>query len=806
MTQEVNVLVFGHAGSGKSSIISKVLEVGGHITRESIESYKRKGRDESQPDWYLHYVKAAKNPKPTFARTFYQADGRKFNFLEFQSNEDYVPKLMKKTKCANVGVLVVSGISKDNQSSDLEALQTRKYFQLFRAICRSQESVCHVSSKLIVLINKNDSENFYNGLHKHFVKYLTAYAFDTAKVKIIPISSHSDKDIRDFLSALSGLAASQDYCLGSESCGITNALVDSIFKDMWDELIKTDVLLDDQASEKRLWYDRARTLYVAGTNLLDWEQRKFVSLEASRIIKMAFKAARKAISDDNVGDALLYLILSHGHFENGEYASTIQYYEKAKKLPSHTMQTHVTRVADLVDKAKKWIKQPHHGGKDCKKDQREVEKSDVEETGGTKTQMLDDKESGETKAIKDKDKLVDIEVPQESVKINVSSSMYWIDDRPKDTLYTGGRMIFENNNKKSFIPVELHELQEYNVIEHHGLRHPNLLTLFDMIKSAIGDSSLDLLVVEAVETIDWFFNNMFEKFVEDRKCSIKLMQSMWSSNEQSEFMKSWWNHIAERFQIIFGDVVNGLLYIYSEGLPCRGLSSHIYVSEDMHGRILCGMDKTKSYKDDIVDLIAVMKNVIYQPQFGLHATNDYLPPELEHFLRFVKKKKLSYVSAAWLLDQPYFWCSAKRVKFMRKLRKCIQSHTINLGDIDQCVSAMMKKEFGVDAKWFDYLTDPMLKAIWKKGEDKNSSVLKYSSNGDIVRFFHAVCSHANEKGYLCGSKPLKDAEFEEIFRSHFPRIYTWLVEFLYEGASWTCYFKNLNSSEVFEWFLSSSAV
>ncbi|KAL6576154.1 hypothetical protein OROHE_000625 [Orobanche hederae] len=64
MPEEVNVLVFGHLGFVKYSIIGKVLELGGHLSEKQIESYKNKSKDESQieekPNWYLHYVKAAK--------------------------------------------------------------------------------------------------------------------------------------------------------------------------------------------------------------------------------------------------------------------------------------------------------------------------------------------------------------------------------------------------------------------------------------------------------------------------------------------------------------------------------------------------------------------------------------------------------------------------------------------------------------------------------------------------------------------------------------------------------------------------
>ncbi|KAL6576153.1 hypothetical protein OROHE_000624 [Orobanche hederae] len=56
---------------------------------------------------------------------------------------------------------------------------------------------------------------------------------------------------------------------------------------------------------------------------------------------------------------------------------------------------------------------------------------------------------------------------------------------------------------------------------------------------------------------------------------------------------------------------------------------------------------------------------------------------------------------------------------------------------------MMNQEVGADELWFNYLTDPMLVKIWDAGN--KGTVKEYSRNGDMVRFFNAVCSHANEQ-------------------------------------------------------------
>lgn len=45
-----------------------------------------------------------------------------------------------------------------------------------------------------------------------------------------------------------------------------------------------------------------------------------------------------------------------------------------------------------------------------------------------------------------------------------------------------------------------------------------------------------------------------------------------------------------------------------------GLRNHIYVSGDNRGRILLRMKKMKTYEDDIVDLVKIMIDVIYQPR------------------------------------------------------------------------------------------------------------------------------------------------------------------------------------------------
>ncbi|KAK1352979.1 hypothetical protein POM88_052817 [Heracleum sosnowskyi] len=362
MAEEVNVLVFGHPRSGKSSIISRVLELGGQLSKEQIQSYKYKSKDDSQievkSDWYLNYVRAAKKPKPKFSRIFYQKDGRKFMLLEFQSDEDYFQKLMKKTKIARIGVLVLSGIYHENFGK-LEAIQTRKYIQLFRAICGSAESLFHASSKLIVLINKNDDDNFHFGaLRSKMANLLKHNGFDTSKAEIISFSSRSDEDMQLFLSQLSALAASKDCCLRSENCMETPDPVDSIFKNMWDKLIITDVHLDADSCNKNMWRERAETLYVAGKLL---EEQK--CLEASNTIKVACKAAEKALIS-NVDDVLLSLILCHGHYENGNYQVAINHYEKGKELASKdknlegNIHAYLLFLGEIhMEKAKELVKQ-----------------------------------------------------------------------------------------------------------------------------------------------------------------------------------------------------------------------------------------------------------------------------------------------------------------------------------------------------------------------------------------------------------------------------------------------------------------
>ncbi|KAL6518427.1 hypothetical protein OROGR_018929 [Orobanche gracilis] len=135
-------------------------------------------------------------------------------------------------------------------------------------------------------------------------------------------------------------------------------------------------------------------------------------------------------------------------------------------------------------------------------------------------------------------------------------------------------MISSKSSKKVFIPIELSKLQDYGKIESLGFQHPNMLMLNDITESVIDDVHPGFLVVEDVDTIDWFFNV---------------------------------------------DVVNGLVYLYSLGMPSGGLRGHIYVSRDKHGRILPRMDKMKIYEDDIEDLVQIMMDVIYQPWFQLGA-------------------------------------------------------------------------------------------------------------------------------------------------------------------------------------------
>ncbi|KAL6576152.1 hypothetical protein OROHE_000623 [Orobanche hederae] len=165
------------------------------------------------------------------------------------------------------------------------------------------------------------------------------------------------------------------------------------------------------------------------------------------------------------------------------------------------------------------------------------------------------------------------------------------------------RMISSRSSKKAFIPIELSKLQDYGEIESLGFLHPNMLVLNDITQSVIDDAPLGLLVAEDVDTIDWFLNGMFQKFVEDHEFSAEVILSKWSLEQKDAFMKHWWDLIAKDSQ---WDVVNGLVYLYSLGMSFGGLRGHIYVSRDKHGRILPHMDKMKTYEDNIEDLVQIM--------------------------------------------------------------------------------------------------------------------------------------------------------------------------------------------------------
>lgn len=125
-----------------------------------------------------------------------------------------------------------------------------------------------------------------------------------------------------------------------------------------------------------------------------------------------------------------------------------------------------------------------------------------------------------------------------------------IDPEKRDTLYSGHRMI--TNSKKAFIPVELSEHQVYEHIESLSFQHSNMLAVSDVTESEIGSTPMILFVAEDVDTIDWYFSGMFQKFLKDHEFSVELIRSKWSLEEKRTFMRSWWNQIEKDFQVIFG--------------------------------------------------------------------------------------------------------------------------------------------------------------------------------------------------------------------------------------------------------------
>lgn len=191
--------------------------------------------------------------------------------------------------------------------------------------------------------------------------------------------------------------------------------------------------------------------------------------------------------------------------------------------------------------------------------------------------------------------------------------------------------------------------------------------------------------------------------------------------------------------------MRGLVHIYSLGYSCGGLKDHVYVANG-HGKILPFTDLTMTDKDDLDQLIIIMNNIIRLARPNLNtADNLYLPVELLHFLDSVTKYK--HVPVKIMVNHPYFWkSSGERSTFMRKYRKLLQAKAFGPRKITGTVDKMMIAQhgYGVDGYatlWMDYIpVGSVMYAIMKK-----EGVHAYKRNYDIVRFFNAVMSHANEE-------------------------------------------------------------
>lgn len=134
------------------------------------------------------------------------------------------------------------------------------------------------------------------------------------------------------------------------------------------------------------------------------------------------------------------------------------------------------------------------------------------------------------------------------------SSYYLVNPKTKNIPYSGTRVSELGSSSRSFIPCPSSDLTPYLRRRRTlDITSPYILMDHDVVEGTLEGVNTSMIVVERVVSLEFFYNEIFDKFMNDSGLTIETINSR-SSEEQTVFLASWWEHIACSFQKILGYV------------------------------------------------------------------------------------------------------------------------------------------------------------------------------------------------------------------------------------------------------------
>ncbi|KAL6508626.1 hypothetical protein OROGR_023337 [Orobanche gracilis] len=325
--------------------------------------------------------------------------------------------------------------------------------------------------------------------------------------------------------------------------------------------------------------------------------------------------------------------------------------------------------------------------------------------------------------------------------------------------------------------IQIHRVDELNQL---CSGHKNLVKIFHLASEDLSNDE-PFLMTEQVCSIEKYFEKEYVGLRGPDRITNQI----------------WWDYIQQKFQLIFGGVIQGLIYLYRSGKACGDLSFSTFVTtQSGEGRILPSLDPAMNPKQmvkyDIKQLIQVMKSVIMLAHAKGGQKNENfvvkLPMELVHFFHFFTTEEMKIVHGFFWIDHPYFWTTVERVAFPYRLHRVVKRENLR-----RAIEKAITEFTDVYLRWWQILEGPYRELYRKSQSDPEGlseelqsqqalprgyiKLGSYETSVDIIRFYNAVYTHIKDSEYRIDKKVvLSDAKIEADLSNFYPKFYTDMFE------------------------------
>lgn len=194
----INLVVIGHVDSGKSTTTGHMIYKCGGVDARVIEKLEKEakelGRDSFKFAFLMDRLKSERERGITIDISLFQFETSKYHFtiIDAPGHKDFIKNMITGTSQADVGVLVIDGVSGGFEAGISNDGSTKEHALLAYTLGVKQ---------LIVLINKIDEKSFayskarYDEIKESISDYLKKIGYNPAIIPFVPVSGWTGENL-----------------------------------------------------------------------------------------------------------------------------------------------------------------------------------------------------------------------------------------------------------------------------------------------------------------------------------------------------------------------------------------------------------------------------------------------------------------------------------------------------------------------------------------------------------------------------------------------------------------------------------